>query len=272
MVVTRRFARLCTAVVLLVVASAGASAQILTGSVVGTVQDAQGGVIPGATVTLVSDTRATRSVPVQTSASGDFVVANVTAGTYTVEVTMPSFKTLQRSGVQVSAGERAAVGTLVIDIGAASETVEVKADKVTVQSTSGERSFATDSSQIENLPLNGRSYAALTAFTPGVTGGTNGGQPTRLGGGGANNTMMDGVSTMDTGNNAPLLPLNVEAIAEVKVLTSNYQAEYGRASGLQITAVTKSGSNEFRGSTYAIRRDSSWDSTSWLNRSNGQPK
>ena len=63
---------------------------------------------------------------------------------------------------------------------------------------------------------------------------------------------MDGVATMDTGNNAPLLPLNVEAIAEVKVLTSNYQAEYGRASGLQITAVTKSGGNRVRGSVWSL--------------------
>src|SRR3954447_5650466 len=127
MVANTRSRRLCAAVSLLLLTAVSAAAQILTGTVLGTVQDAQGGVIPGATVTLISDTRATRSAPVQTSASGDFVIPNVTAGTYTVEVTMPSFKTLQRSGVQVSAGERVTVGTLVIDIGAASETVEVKA-------------------------------------------------------------------------------------------------------------------------------------------------
>jgi len=60
--------------------------------------------------------------------------------------------------------------------------------------------------------------------------------------------MMDGVSTMDTGNNGQTLQMNVESIAEVKVLTSGYQAEYGRSSGMQITAVTKSGTNRFRGS------------------------
>ena len=59
--------------------------------------------------------------------------------------------------------------------------------------------------------------------------------------------MMDGVSTMDTGSNSPLLQMNVESIAEVKVLVSGYQAEYGRSSGVQVTAITKSGTNKFRG-------------------------
>ena len=83
---------------------------------------------------------------------------------------------------------------------------------------------------------------------------------------------MDGVSTVDTGNNQPVLFLNLEAIAEVKVLTSGYQAEYGKASGIQITAVTKSGTNQFRGSLYDVRRDSDWNSNSWANIKNGNAK
>ncbi len=97
-------------------------------------------------------------------------------------------------------------------------------------------------------------------MTPGVTGTT-----TRLGGGGQNNIMMDGVSTMDTGNNGQMLQMNVEAIAEVKVLTSGYQAEYGRSSGLQITAVTKSGTNQIRGSLYDVERNSDWNENTWAN-------
>ena len=84
--------------------------------------------------------------------------------------------------------------------------------------------------------------------------------------------MMDGVSTMDTGNNGQLLQMNPEAIAEVKVLTAGYQAEYGRSSGLQITAVTKGGSNQFHGSLYDIMRNSDWNSNSWVNKINGTPK
>ena len=84
--------------------------------------------------------------------------------------------------------------------------------------------------------------------------------------------MMDGVVDMDTGSNRPLLQMNVESIAEVKVLTSGYQAEYGRSSGVQITAVTKSGTNQFRGSVYDVQRDSDWNSNSKVNKLNGDPK
>ena len=84
--------------------------------------------------------------------------------------------------------------------------------------------------------------------------------------------MMDGISTMDTGNNGSLLQMNVESIAEVKVLTSSYQAEYGRSSGLQITAVTKSGTNRFRGSVYDVERSSDWNSNSRTNILNSDPK
>src|SRR5262245_8610432 len=266
MSVTRRLGLVAASVVIALVMAATASAQILTGTVVGTVKDAQGGVIPGATVAVISETRGTKSPPVVSNATGDFVIPNLAADRYTVEISMPSFKTLQKPGIAVSVGERVSVGALVIEVGGASETVEVKGESPKIQATTGERSFAADNAQIQNLPLSSRSYESLVAFTPGVLGST------RLGGGGDNNTMMDGVSTMDTGNNARLLPLNVEAIAEVKVLVSNYQAEYGRSSGMQITAVTKSGTNTFRGSTYFVRRDSNWNSNSWANKQNGNPK
>src|SRR5947207_7909916 len=84
--------------------------------------------------------------------------------------------------------------------------------------------------------------------------------------------MMDRISAMDTGNNGTMLKMNVDAIGEVKILTQGYQAEYGRSSGLQITAVTKSGTNQFRGSAYDIQTNSDWDSNSWLNIANGDPK
>ncbi len=84
--------------------------------------------------------------------------------------------------------------------------------------------------------------------------------------------MMDGISAMDTGNNGQMLTLNIESIAEVKVLTQGYQAEFGRSSGLQITAVTKSGTNRFRGSAYDLITDSDWNTNRKLNELNGDPK
>jgi Carboxypeptidase regulatory-like domain len=138
-----RFSGALSVAVAVWLAPAGASllAQVNAGTVLGTVKDAQGGVIPGATVTLISEARGTRSAPVVTNENGDFVFANVTADTYTLEVTLESFKTSQRAGVAVSPGTRVAVGTLVLEIGGATETVVVKGETPQIQSTTGSVRF-----------------------------------------------------------------------------------------------------------------------------------
>jgi len=249
-----------------------AAAQITTGTVTGTIKDSQGGVVPGATVVLISEARGTRSLPAVTNATGDYVFPNTTADTYTVEVTMDGFRTLTRAGVVVSAGERVSIPVLTLEPGGTQETVTVIAESPLVQASSAERSFAITAEQIENLPINRANFTSLTAFTPGVVSGGASAGGTRLGGAGQNNIMMDGISAMDTGNNGVMLALNVESIGEVKILTQGYQAEYGRSSGLQITAVTKSGTNRFRGSVYDVERKSKWNANSWVNAKNGDPK
>jgi hypothetical protein len=248
-----------------------ASAQISTGTVSGTVKDVQGGVIPGAAVTLISEAQGTRPLPVVTNESGDFVFVNMAADTYTVEVTLSSFKTLKRPGIAVSPGSHVSVGELVLEIGGATETVEVKAVLSEIQSRSGERSFTVATEDVMNLPIATRNFADLIDLTPGVVNGNRAGDSASTGGGG-NNFMMDGVSTMDSGSNRLMIAVNVESIAEVKVLTSSYQAEFGRSSGLQVTAVTRSGSNKFRGSMYDVERNSNWNANSRVNILNGDPK
>jgi len=250
-----------------------AAAQLTTGTLAGTLKDAQGGVVPGATVTLTSEARGTQLPPAFTNASGDFVFANVPPDTYTIQVAMQGFKTLRRSGIAVSAGDRVGIGVLSIELGGLTETVTVQSEAPLVQTQSGERSFTVATKSVENLPIANRSFVSLAALAPGVT-GTN---PTRIGdrsstGGNNSNVMMDGVSTMDTGSNSVLLQMNVESIAEVKVLVSNYQAEYGRSSGVQVSAVTKSGTNRFRGSAYDVMRNSNWNANSETNILNGDPK
>lgn len=247
-----------------------AVAQITTGSIAGRVKDAQGGVIPGATVTLVNEAQGTRSAPVVTGETGDFVIPNVPAGTYTVEITMPSFRPLNRVGVSVSPGSRTSLGDLMIEVGGATEVVDVKGEAPLVQATTGERSFTMGTEAVQNLPIANRSFLGVALLTAGVTGTVS--NPSRAGGGGDTNIMMDGVSVMDTGSNRPLLQMNVESIQEVKVLISNYQAEYGRSSGLQIIAVTKSGTNQFRGSIYDVERNSEWNANSKTNILNGVAK
>ena len=262
----RAFRACCIAALLTLGTTSDAGAQITTGTISGTVEDSQGGRIPGATVTLISESRGTRSTPVVTSTEGAYVVPNVSPDRYTIEVVMDGFKTSVRRGVDVSSGDRVSIPPLVIDVGGQAETVSVVADTPLVQAQSAERSFTVATTEVENLPLSNRNFASLAALAPGVVG------TQRIGGGGQSNFTMDGVSIVDTGNNGQMLQMNVDAIGEVKILTSNYQAEYGRSSGLQITAVTKSGTNRFRGSVYDIIRNSDWNSNTWSNIQSGLPK
>src|SRR5687767_14363862 len=138
----------------MVIGSSPAAAQITTGNVSGTVQDSQGGIIPGATVVLTSESRGTALAPATTNEAGVFVFANVTPDVYTVEVTMDSFKTARRTGVRVSGADRISLPVVTLEVGGATETINVSADAAVVQSSSGERSFAVSTEQIENLPIN----------------------------------------------------------------------------------------------------------------------
>jgi hypothetical protein len=249
---------------------ATAPAQITTGTVTGRVVDSSGGVIPNAQVVLISQAQNTRSSAVQTNGSGDYVIPNVKADTYKVEVTAPAFKTSVVAGIVVTGGDRVGVPVITLQVGGTTETVTVTAEAALLQTQSGERSYAIENKAIESLPINHGNFTSVVAFVPGVDGGngTSAGG-TRLGGVGQNNIMMDGISAMDTGNNGQMLNMNVESIGEVKVLTQGYQAEYGRSSGLQITAVTKSGTNAYHGSGYGIFTNTEWNSRSWTQQKNG---
>src|SRR5207249_7675797 len=114
-----------------------------------------------------------------------------------------------------------------------------------------------------------RSFNNLQLLAPGMVAGTVNGSRTNQ-----NNYQVDGVSTVDTGCNctSSMVTLTVDSVQEVKVLTSNYQAEFGRAAGAQISAVTKSGSNQFRGSLYGDRRKDDLNANSWINRRDGVAK
>ncbi len=241
-------------------------AQVTSGTVAGTVKDSDGAVIPGATVTLISETKQTRFSPVISNETGDFIFTAVPPDVYTVQVELPSFKTFRRSGIEVSPGSRVSVGGFALEIGGLNDVVTVTSEAPELQTSSGERSFTVTPAQVENLPVANRTFQGFAGLTPGVD-GTN-----RTGGGGGNNFMMDGVVVMDPGNGGPALQVNTESIQEVKVLTSGYQAEYGRAAGIQITAVTKSGTNQFHGSAYDVERNSKWNNKSQVDILNGDPK
>ena len=146
-------------------------------------------------------------------------------------------------------------------MGTLAETITVSGQAPMIQATSGERSYAIAADTVQNIPINGRSINGLSALAPGVVAGSVNGTRTNQ-----NNFQIDGVGAMDTGNNGTMITVNQEVIAEVKVLTSNYQAEYGRSAGAQISAVTKSGGTEFHGSVYTDRRNDDLNANSWINR------
>jgi hypothetical protein len=252
-----------------------AHAQTTSASVSGIVQDAQGGVLPGVTVTLTSRTQGNALTAV-TDEGGRFVFGIVRPDTYTLQVALQGFKTLERTNVVVNANDRITTGTLTLEVGQMTEEVSVTSRVTEVQSTTGERSFTLESEALKNIANNGRALFNFATLVPGaltqnagsgaeigqVSGFTVNGQRPN-----SNNITIDGVANIDTGDNGGnMATTNIDAVAEFKVLTNAYQAEYGRAVGGQLQVVTKSGTQAFHGSGYWYGRRSGWNANTWLNK------
>ena len=253
---------------------AALDAQTTSASVSGIVQDAQGGVLPGVTVTMTSRTQGNALTTVS-DAGGRFVFPIVRPDSYTLRAEIQGFKALERTNLVVNANDRLSTGALMMEIGGLSEEVSVTGRVVELQSTSGERSFALESETLKNIANNGRALFNFATLVPGAlsqnTGNAeigsvgdftvNGQRPN------SNNITIDGVANIDTGNNGGnMATTNIDAVAEFKMLTNAYQAEYGRAVGGQVQVVTKSGSQAFHGSGYWYGRRSAWDANSYLNK------
>ena len=144
-----------------------AVAQITSGSVTGSIRDGQGGVIPGAGVTLISAARGT-SLEVTSNEHGDFAFPIVWAETYVLRVGLAGFKTLTRPGIIVHAGDRVSLGVLTIEVGEIAETVTVLADSPQLQLKTAERSFAVEGQAVQNIAVNGRGFLTLALLAPGV--------------------------------------------------------------------------------------------------------
>ena len=247
----------------IVAGPASAQTTAATASIVGTVVDAQGGVVTDAALVVIGETRRLQ-YPGVTSKTGDFVVSDLPDGRYRLEIRKRGFRTLVRPGLMVAGGDRLSLDTLVLHVAAALESVDVRAEEAPAQQAGG-RGEVIDTNQLDNLPILSRNLQDFLALVPGVNG------TSRIGGGGQDSYTIDGMSALDTGSNALMggLNLNIAAISEIRVLTAGYQAEYGRSSGMQIQATTRSGTNQFRWSTFQSGRNSSLSSNSWANSQNG---
>jgi hypothetical protein len=238
-------------------------AQGLTGQISGTVTDSGGGVLPGATVTVKNaGTNQTRETV--TGVDGAFLFPDLLAGKYDVTVAVSGFKTYEQKGINLASTERVALRTIALEVGGLAETVTVQAESVQVQTTTAARSGLITRENIDDIALKGRDFAGMLKLLPGVIDTTNREAPGwgSMGGlsingrSGGFNFSYDGVTNKDTGSNsgnyaAPAL----DSIAEVRVQTSNFQAEYGRSSGATITVITRSGSKDWRGSAAYYKRD-----------------
>jgi hypothetical protein len=261
----RFFCKLVFAVGVLTAVSGALSsvqAQGLTGQISGVVTDSGGGVLPGATVTIKNvGTNGTRETV--TGGDGSFVFPDLLAGNYDITVTVSGFKTYEQKGIVLASTERVGLRAIALEVGGLSETVTVQSEAVQVQTTTAARSGLITRENFEDIALKGRDFAGMLKILPGVIDtsareapgwGSVGGLS--INGRSSFNFSYDGVTNKDTGSNsgnyaAPAL----DSIAEVRVQTSNFQAEYGRSSGATITVITRSGSKDFRGSAAYYKRD-----------------
>ena len=271
--------QLGAALALVALLTATAFAQT-SASLSGTVQDPQGNVIGGAKVT-VADPIKNLKFEGTTSDSGTFSFPTLQPGVYTLTVEMSGFKQLVKTGIVINTADRQSAGTITLEVGEVSATVQVAADsaELTIKKESGEQSEIITGRQLQETAVNGRNYLDLMKLIPGTVSTVNGqvAGPGGLGNfningtrGNMHNLTIDGTTNVDTGSNGTQhVALNIDTIAEFKVLTSNYQAEYGRSGGGDVKIVTRGGGKEFHGTGYLFHRHEGLNANTFLNNADG---
>ncbi len=266
----RSFLVLC---VLLVGVPFFASAQ--TATVVGTVTDPSGSVVPKVTVTATHvETGLVRTT--EASDAGQYLFADIPIGHYNIKAAAPGFGVSQQNDVVLNVGDRTRID-FGLKLGAATETVTVEADAVRVQSENGEVSSVITGQQITQLATNGRSMYSLANLTPGASSGQADFQiPTPVGGDAAmsfngqrqshNLYMLDGAESSDRGGGggSSVMP-SLDSIGEFRMLTSNYSAEFGLSSAATMTAVIRSGTTQFHASAWEFLRNDALDARNYFN-------
>ncbi len=245
-------------IVLLLVTFCGAAWAQDTGSITGTVSDPTGATVPNADVS-VTNAEQGISRAAKTNGGGEYLFAALPVGNYDLAVSAPGFKKYQAKGVVLRVADKSRVD-VALQVGAISEQVVVEGTQVAqVETQSSDLSGTVTGAQISNLALNGRNFTQLVTLVPGVsnqtgqdegTVGINGNVSYSINGGRVeyNNWEIDGGDNMDNGSNSTLnVYPNLDAIAEVKVLTSNYGAQYGRNASGTVEVETKSGTNKIHG-------------------------
>ena len=249
-----------------------ALAQVNTATITGTVRDESGAVLPGAAVTVQNqDTGISRTLT--SNETGRYTAPALGLGNYQVNVQLPGFQNQVRSGIVLTVG-REAVVDFTLAVGAVTQTVEVKGEAPLVELTNATMGGLVDDRTIREMPLNSRSWDTLAYTVPGVVKYTSAGGGFNSGSGAnkfsvagsrsySNSFLLDGTDVNDSSNSTPGgaagTNLGVDAIKEFKIVAATFSAEYGRASGAVVSAVTRSGTNDLHGTLFEFHRNSVFD-------------
>jgi hypothetical protein len=264
-------------------------AQVVGGTILGTIADQSGRVVPKATI-LIRNLANGITHSVTADAAGFYAAPNLLPGTYEVSASAAGFAATVRSDITLTVGAQQVLN-FTLDIGRVTEQVQVTPEASAVELAASVIEDVVDATTIRELPLNGRSWTDLATLQPGVlavetqspfNGGPNRGNrgfENEVAINGArpqqNNYRLDGISIEDSANggSGSVLGgnLGVDAIEEFSVLTSNAPAEYGRTSGGVINAVTRSGSNQFHGTVYEFLRNSALDAPNFFDQGSAPP-
>ncbi|MGC1436803.1 MAG: TonB-dependent receptor [Terriglobales bacterium] len=252
----------------------------IAGSISGLVTDSTGAVIPGATV-VATDTQTGVKTTVTTDAKGFYSLPALPVGTYDLQVSQIGFKTYTETGLVINANSALRVDAT-LSVGTINEKIEVRTDAVHVEAESTQMGEVITGKTMTAVPLNGRAYTDLLALQPGVSpynatdtgtggigdrpvdGGLNAGNQSVNGQReAANGFMVNGSNVEEGKNNGTAIIPNLDSIAEFRIITNNFDAEYGNYSGGQINVVTKSGTNSFHGSGFEFLRNTALDAKNY---------
>ena len=243
-------------------------------TIVGTITDPSGSVLPNVAVTITSsDTGQVHTFT--TNDAGQYVAAGLPIGHYTVKAEASGFKSASKDGVVLNVGDRDRLD-FALTVGAISEKVTVEANPIAVQSDSSEVSSVITGQQVTQLSTNGRSVYSLFALTPGASSlqgdfitptAVSGDSNVSINGqrAGHNLQLIDGGENLDRGGSSGSVMPSLDAIAEFRNMTSNYSAEYGLSSAATITEVIKSGSKQFHASAWEFNRNDAFDARNYFN-------
>ncbi len=278
---TARILRCCSLFATFLACSFVAWGQTGTGgTILGTVTDPSGAVVPGVKITITNTDTGT-SQTLTTNSAGQYVAPDLQVGHYTVRAEASGFKTAQQAGIALSVGERNRVD-FKLEIGSTQESITVEANPVAVQSESGEVSQVINGTQVTQLAMNGRSFYQLATLVPGASSNMVDFQnPTPVGGDASvsfnglrvshNLYMIDGGEDLDRGGsgNISVMP-SMDAISEFRTMTSNYSAEFGLSSAGTITMVFKSGTKDFHATAWEFNRNDFFDAGNFFTNAAGQ--